>query len=52
MRARTGKADFDYEIACSQLCGLGHFRMRGFLVVDSADDYQKFIADQEKELNK
>jgi cytochrome c oxidase subunit II len=52
MRARTGKADFDYEIACSQLCGLGHFRMRGFVVVDSADDYQKFIADQEKELNK
>ena len=52
MRARTGKADFDYEIACSQLCGLGHFLMRGFLVVDSADDYQKFIADQEKELNK
>jgi cytochrome c oxidase subunit 2 len=52
MRARTGKADFDYEIACSQLCGLGHFRMRGFLVVDSADDYQKFIADQEKDLNK
>jgi cytochrome c oxidase subunit 2 len=52
MRARTGKADFDYEIACSQLCGLGHFRMRGFLVVDSADDYQKWMADQEKELNK
>src|SRR3954471_18238395 len=42
MRARTGKADYDYEIACSQLCGLGHFRMRGFVVVDSADDYQKW----------
>jgi cytochrome c oxidase subunit 2 len=52
MRTRTGKADFDYEIACSQLCGLGHFRMRGFLVVDSADDYQKWMADQQKELNK
>ncbi len=52
MRARTGKADYDYEIACSQLCGLGHFRMRGFVVVDSADDYQKWMADQEKELNK
>jgi cytochrome c oxidase subunit II len=52
MRARTGKADFDYEIACSQLCGLGHFRMRGFLVVDSADDYQKWMADQQKDLNK
>ena len=52
MRARTGKADFDYEIACSQLCGLGHFRMRGFLVVQSAADYQKWMADQVKELNK
>jgi cytochrome c oxidase subunit II len=52
MRARTGKADFDYEIACSQLCGLGHFRMRGFVVVESAEGYQKWMADQEKELNK
>src|SRR4029078_4127514 len=25
----------DYEIACSQLCGLGHFRMRGFVTVQS-----------------
>src|SRR5205814_2035160 len=22
----------DYEIACSQLCGLGHYRMRGFVI--------------------
>src|SRR4051812_23619270 len=36
MRQKTGKADFDYEITCSQLCGLGHFRMRGFVTVQSA----------------
>jgi cytochrome c oxidase subunit II len=40
----------EYEITCSQLCGLGHFRMRGFVTVQSAADYQKWYDDQEKEL--
>lgn len=40
----------EYEIACSQLCGLGHFRMRGFVTVQSAADYQKWFNDQQKEL--
>jgi len=40
----------DYEIACSQLCGLGHFRMRGFVTIQTADEYQKWMSDQLKEL--
>ena len=40
----------EYEIACSQLCGLGHFRMRGFVTIQKAADYQKWYDDQEKEL--
>jgi cytochrome c oxidase subunit II len=40
----------EYEIACSQLCGLGHFRMRGFVNIQSAADYQKWVSDQLKEL--
>jgi len=40
----------EYEIACSQLCGLGHFRMRGFITVQSAADFQKWLADQQREL--
>jgi cytochrome c oxidase subunit 2 len=51
MRKQLGKPDFDYEITCSQLCGLGHFRMRGFITVQSDADYSKWIADQEKELH-
>ena len=39
-----------YEISCSQLCGLGHFRMRGFVTVQSDADYRKWFDDQEKEL--
>jgi cytochrome c oxidase subunit II len=50
MRAKTGKTDFDYEIACSQLCGLGHFRMRGYVVVQSEADYNAWMADQVKAL--
>jgi cytochrome c oxidase subunit 2 len=38
-----------YEITCSQLCGLGHYRMRGFVNVQSAADYDKWMADQVKE---
>ena len=41
----------EYEIACSQLCGLGHFRMRGFVTVQSAADYDKWFAEQERELS-
>ena len=36
---RTG----EYEITCSQLCGLGHYRMRGFLNVQTADEFQTWM---------
>ena len=32
-----------YEITCTQLCGLGHYRMRAYLEVVSAPDFQKWI---------
>jgi cytochrome c oxidase subunit II len=40
----------EYEIACSQLCGLGHFRMRGFVTVQTAADYEKWFGEQQREL--
>jgi cytochrome c oxidase subunit 2 len=40
----------EYEIACSQLCGLGHFRMRGFLTIQSDADFKKWLGEQAKEL--
>jgi len=41
-----------YEITCSQLCGLGHYRMRGFVNVKTKAEYEQFIADEEKALAK
>jgi len=49
MRARTGNADFQYEIACAQLCGLGHYRMRAFVTVVSPEEFQKWLDDKVKE---
>jgi len=40
----------DYEITCSQLCGLGHYRMRGFVNIKSDADYQAFLAEEAKSL--
>jgi cytochrome c oxidase subunit 2 len=45
MRTRTGNPEFQYEIACAQLCGLGHYRMRGFVTVQTAEEFQKWMAD-------
>jgi cytochrome c oxidase subunit II len=46
MRTRTGNAEFQYEIACAQLCGLGHARMRGFVTVQTAEEFQKWLDEQ------
>jgi cytochrome c oxidase subunit 2 len=40
----------EYEITCSQLCGLGHFRMRGFVTIQSQADFAKWFDEQEKQL--
>jgi cytochrome c oxidase subunit 2 len=51
MRTRTGNAEFQYEIACAQLCGLGHYRMRGFVTVQTAEEFQKWMDEKVAELN-
>jgi cytochrome c oxidase subunit II len=35
-----------YEIACSELCGLGHYKMRSFLDVMEPADFEKWLEDQ------
>ena len=50
MRERTGNPQFQYEIACAQLCGLGHYRMRGFVTVLSTEEFQKWMDDEQAKL--
>ncbi|VAX35016.1 hypothetical protein MNBD_UNCLBAC01-1780 [hydrothermal vent metagenome] len=38
-----------YEIACAELCGSGHYRMRGFLNVHSKENYQAWLQELQAE---
>jgi cytochrome c oxidase subunit 2 len=39
----------DFEIACAELCGLGHYRMHGIVRVVSQDEFDKWLAAREAE---
>jgi cytochrome c oxidase subunit 2 len=39
----------EYEIACAELCGLGHYKMHGMLHVVSQEDFDKWLAAREAE---
>ncbi len=36
----------EYEIACAQLCGLGHYRMRGYLTIQTQEEYEAWLKEQ------
>jgi len=40
-----------YDIVCSQLCGWGHYKMKGRLTVDSEADFQAWLAELKKQQN-
>lgn len=46
MKKRTGNPDFTYEIACDQMCGKGHFSMRGVIIVETEVEYKAWLAQQ------
>ena len=35
-----------FEILCAEYCGIGHYNMRGEIVVDTASDYQQWLSKQ------
>lgn len=47
MQSETGNPDFKYELACTEICGRGHFAMRYVVVVDEPEDYEAWLAKQQ-----
>jgi len=35
-----------YEIACAQLCGIGHYRMRGFYTIQTEEEFDSWLQEQ------
>lgn len=44
MKEKTGNPDFVYEISCDQMCGKGHWSMRGIIVVESQEEFDVWMA--------
>jgi len=38
--------EFEYELACAELCGSSHYRMRMKVVVEEKEDYEKWLKEQ------
>ena len=39
-------AEGSYDLLCEELCGVGHYAMRGRVIVDDTDNYDAWLADQ------
>lgn len=44
MKKITGNKDFVYEISCDQICGSGHYSMRGVIVVETQEEYDAWMS--------
>jgi cytochrome c oxidase subunit 2 len=47
MRTETGNPNFNYELACTEICGKGHFSMRMPVIVEDRESYDRWKASQE-----
>ena len=48
MRAKTGNDEFLYEVACAQLCGNSHYSMRGFITVETQEEYDAWLEEAQR----
>jgi len=46
MKKITGNPDFQYEISCDQMCGNGHYSMKGVIEVVTQEEYDLWMAKQ------
>ncbi|MBN9296431.1 MAG: cytochrome c oxidase subunit II [Filimonas sp.] len=46
MKEKTGNPDFVYEISCDQMCGNGHYSMKGVIEVVTQEEYDLWMAKQ------
>ncbi len=47
MKEMTDNPDFVYEISCDQMCGKGHYSMRGTIIVETPEEHAAWVAKQQ-----
>lgn len=46
MRTKLNNPKFDYVLLCNKICGGAHYRMKMKVIVDSPEDYAKWLSSQ------
>jgi cytochrome c oxidase subunit 2 len=46
MKIETGNEDFEYVLLCNKICGGAHYNMQLKVIVESEEDYNKWLAEQ------
>jgi cytochrome c oxidase subunit II len=46
MKQKTNNPEFEYVLLCNKICGAAHWNMQITLVVDTEEDYQKWLSEQ------
>jgi len=44
MKKELNDPEFVYELSCDQMCGQGHYSMRGTIIVESQEDFDLWMA--------
>ncbi len=47
MKLKTNNPNFVYEISCDQMCGKGHYSMRGTVIVHTKAELTKWLGEQQ-----
>jgi len=47
MQNMTHDPEFVYEISCDQMCGKGHYSMRGTVIVETPEEHAEWLAKQQ-----
>lgn len=48
MREITGNDEFNYVLICNKICGAAHYNMQMDIIVESPEDYKKWLAEQKQ----
>ena len=46
MKAETNNPEFNYELACNQICGASHYNMKRDVIVLEEDGFEKWLSEQ------
>ena len=48
MKEITGNDEFEFILLCNKICGAAHYNMQMNIIVESQEDYDKWLAEQKE----